>query len=139
VETLTHVAVALVALAVYCLVSLQVGDRFPFSRYVMYAQLKGRTEGAVLGLRVAGKEVPATSLEGFVGLDPSRIDARGYPCSQEWAVHETRRWVEEHQGALPSADSVPVEVGFRIVSVEQFRLLERWVPLTAGTAQRVRR
>ncbi len=138
-SALTHTAVALLALAVYFAVSWRVGDRFPFSRYVMYAKLRGRTEGAVLSVRVAGQEVAPTSLEAFVGIDPAQIRPDGFPCSQEWVVHETRRWVEDHPGEADSADAVAVEFGFRIVTMERFVLAERWVPLAAGTARRVRR
>ncbi len=137
-EGLDSLLWASAAMCTYVLVSLAVGDRFPFSRYSMYASLKGRVQGAVLYVEADGVAVDIARLWRFSGVDPTRIDPRGHPCSQEWAVYEVRRWVAEHlEAGLPlpeEAGRVPVEIGFRLVSVEGFKLHEDRVLLTRGSA-----
>lgn len=123
------------AMILYGVVASRVGDSFPFSMYSMYARLRGRVEGAVLSVRVAGQEVRAAQLRDFVGVDPVLVTPDGYPCSQQWAVYEVQRWIAEHQATEAAADAVEVEVGFRVIRVEQFRLEERFVLLTAGSAR----
>ena len=126
------------ALLVYAAISLAVGDVFPFSRYSMYAKLRGRVEGAVFAVRVGEARVPIGELEGFAGLDPEKVSPDGYPCSQQWVVFEAKRWIEHHRVDTPAADAVDIEIGFRILRLEAFTLHERWAPLTAGRARRRR-
>lgn len=123
------------AMILYSIVAMRVGDTFPFSKYSMYARLRGRVEGAVLSVRAAGKEVRAAQLCDFVGVDPALVTPDGYPCSQQWAVYEVQRWIADNQAAEAGADAVEVEVGFRIIRVEAFRLEERFVSLSKGRAR----
>lgn len=125
---------AAAAMVVYMLVSFRVGDRFPFSRYSMYASVRQRTEGAVFSVRVGGVETPVARLDRFVGIDPDALSPRGFPCSQEWVVWEVRRWVGDHLADRADADAVAVELGFRLVRLQDGRLEERFVPLAAGRA-----
>ena len=134
---LTGALWALSALMVYVTLSLRVGDVFPFSKYSMYARLRERVEGAVLFVTYDGVEVAPTALTDFVGLEPAKISAAGFPCSQEWVVHETRRWVEDHLGAT-GPDHRRVELGFRIIRMEAYKLTERREVLTSGAARRRR-
>ena len=118
---------ALVTALVYGAVSLWVGDRFPFSRYSMYARLRGRTEGAVLVVRADGVEVDFDRVVAWRGIDPATMDPHGVPCSLHWVALEAQRWVGQHTvgeegGELP----VEIEVGWRILSVEPGQLLERF-------------
>lgn len=129
--------VALAACLLYVAVSLVVGDRFPFSRYSMYAKLRGREEGAVLVIRADGVELPFYELARWHGVDPAALDPAGVPCSLQWVAYEARRWVEQH--TVASAEGLPleVEVGWRILRVDpQGRLLERFEPRGRGRGAR---
>jgi hypothetical protein len=128
------VGTALACGGVYALTSWLVGDIFPFSRYAMYAGLRGRTEGAVLYVRVGEAFVDVQELLDFDGVDPAKIQVQGWPCSQEWQVVEARRWVEAHPGSGREA----VEVGFRVIRVREGAIEERLVPVTTGRARRAR-
>lgn len=118
----------------YAALSLAFGEVFPFSRYSMYAKLRGRTEGAVLSVRADGAEVDVARLHEFVGIDAEKVDTAGYPCSQSWVVTEARRWITDHPGSSAASPEVDVEIGFRILHLDKFTLHERWVPLTRGRA-----
>jgi hypothetical protein len=118
----------------YVAASLRVGEAFVLSRYEMYAELRGRAEGAIFYVRAGDALVGAQRLDRFVGVDTNALTPTGFPCSQEWVVWETRRWIEDHRAPAARDDAVPVELGFRIVSVRDFRLSERVVPLARGHA-----
>ncbi len=136
---MTPVLWALAGLFAYMAISLRLGDAFPFSKYSMYAGLKGRDEGAVLSVRVGGVETPVASLDRFVGIDPAAIDAAGRPCSQQWVVVEVRRWVAEHLAAEAGPDAVEVELGFRHLRVDGHVLTERFERVAIGRAHPRRR
>lgn len=136
---MTGAAWALGALVLYVVISARVGDAFPFSRYSMYASVTRRTDAAVVSVRVGGVETPAARLERFVGLDPEALHPRGYACSQEWVLWEVKRWVAEHLAAEADPDSVPVEIGFRVLRFDGGALSERFVPLASGRAHWRRR
>lgn len=127
---------ALAAGLIYAAIALRFPDRYPFATYSMYAKLRDRVEGAVLYVRVGDELVSIGELEAFAGLDPAAIRPDGYPCSQEWVVWETRRWIEANLAGAPREGAVDVEIGFRILRVENFVLHERRVPLAAGRASR---
>lgn len=108
-------AIAAIAALAYGAVSWFTGDLFPFSRYSMYAKLRGRTEGAVLYVEVDGVERPFHEVVAWSGIDPERIRADGVPCSLHWVVLETQRWVRQHQAEL--ADGAEVVVGWHWLRV----------------------
>jgi hypothetical protein len=128
-------AIALVACLVYVLVSLAVGDFYPFSRYSMYARLTTRTEGAVLYVKAGEAFVAPDDLDAVCGLDVDAIDPRGVPTSQEWVSHEAMRWLRSRSvGAIEGG--VPIEIGYRMLKVdERGQLHERLAPRTRGTAR----
>lgn len=127
---------ALGAGLVYSAIALRFPDRYPFATYSMYAKLRDRVEGAVLYVRVGEELVSIGALEAFAGLDPALVTPAGYPCSQEWVVWEARRWIETNLVGEARPGAVDVEVGFRILRVENFVLNERRVPLASGRASR---
>lgn len=125
--------VALAALASYVVISLLVGDRFPFSRYSMYARLTHRREGAVLYVKAGEVFVAPDDLELVSGLDVPALDPKRVPCSQEWPVYEAQRWLTLHSVDEPPKDAVRVEVGYRILSVGADGVLSmRLDPVTVG-------
>lgn len=105
--------IALGAALVYGLISWRVGDLFPFSRYAMYADLRGRSEGAVLVVRLDGKEVDFHEVVAWHGVDPAAIEPFSVPCSLHWVVFEAQRWIGDHTAAAPL--ELPLEVGYRIL------------------------
>ena len=126
------VGTALACGGAYAVTSWLVGDVFPFSRYAMYAKLRGRTEGAVLYVRFDGDFVDVHRLVDFDGVDATRIASAGWPCSLEWQVVEARRWVEAHAGG----GTEPVEIGFRLIRVRDGAIEETLSPVTSGRARR---
>ncbi len=124
----------------YVVISLVVGDRFPFSRYSMYASTAGRSHGAVLYCKADGEFVDVHRLDGFAGIDPAAIYPEGLACSLEWKVHEARRFIEQHQAA-PGAEpgAVRVELGYRLLQVDERGVLtQRFRPVAHGTADTLR-
>lgn len=133
---LTGTLIALIAAVVYIVVSLLVGDRFPFSRYCMYADLGTRTEGAVLYLKAAGRFVAPDELGAVHGLDVEALDPRSRPCSQQWLVYEAQRWLRDHSVEGELEGGVDVEAGYRMLSVDSDGLVEeRLEPVTRGTGR----
>ncbi len=125
---------ALAAGLIYSAIALRFPDRYPFATYSMYAKLRDRVEGAVLYVRVGEALVSIGQLEAFVGVDPALVSPQGYPCSQEWVVWETRRWIEANVAPTEREGAVDVEIGFRILRIERFQLQERREPLVTGRA-----
>lgn len=115
---------------VYGGISWVVGDRFPFSRYAMYASLRGRTEGAVLVVRADGREVEFSEITAWSGVDPAAIEPYTVPCSTQWVVIEAQRWIATHTvvDPLPTV----LEVGYRIVRVTREGFEERYEPRATG-------
>lgn len=132
---MTEVLVGLVAALIYIAISLAVGDRFPFSRYAMYADLTGRKEGAVLYVRAADRFVAPDDLDAVHGIDVAALNPRGVPCSQEWLVHEAKRWLEAHVSEAAPENAVTVEIGWRMLRVEDGVVHERLQPITHGTGR----
>ncbi len=121
---------------VYAGISWLVGDRFPFSRYAMYADLEGRREGAVLVVRAGGREVGFAEVIAWHGIDPAAIEPFSVPCSLHWVVFETQAWIRDH--TAPSADglTVPLEVGYRILRVPEVGAMsERFEWRAAGVGR----
>lgn len=131
------VTIALVACIVYVSISLLVGDFYPFSRYSMYARLTTRKEGAVLYVRAGDAFVSPDDLDAVAGLDVDKIDPQkhGFPTSQEWVTHEAMRWLRARATARID-DGVPVEVGYRMLRVDETgQLHERLQPVTKGSGR----
>ncbi len=124
-----------VALLVYVVVSLLVGDRFPFSRYIMYAALKDRDEGAVLYLRVGDRFLEPQDLRSVFGLDVDALDPKRVPCSQQWIVYEVQRLLRARAADRPPEGSLPLEVGYRMLRVDKSgQVHEKLRPITRGSA-----
>ncbi|MFZ5482336.1 MAG: hypothetical protein ACOZNI_36580 [Myxococcota bacterium] len=129
-------AVAAVACVVYVAISLVVGDRFPFSRYSMYASLTTRDEGAVLYVRSGDRFLAPDDLDAVFGLDVPALDPARVPCSQQWAVYEAQRWLASRAAPAPPEGAVPIELGWRMLRVDDAGgLVERLAPVTAGVAR----
>jgi hypothetical protein len=115
---MVEIEIALSAMLVYVAISLVVGDRFPFSRYSMYAGLTERKEGAVFFVRTGDRFIAADELEAVSGIDVPALDPAKVPCSQQWIVYEAQRWLENHLVEEHPEDAVPVEMGYRMLRVE---------------------
>lgn len=132
-----EILIALAAGAAYFLLSLLVGDRFPFSKHSMYASTAVRKEsGAVPLLLADGKPAAVDHFDRFRGLDPDALYPDGLPCSLEWQIHEAGRWIREKRAEDTDAPGpVKVEWGFVLVKARKDgRLSERWYPIQQGTA-----
>ena len=116
---MTEITIAVVAMLLYIAISLAVGDVFPFSRYSMYASLTNRSEGAVFFVRTGERFIAADELEAVHGIDVPALDPKLVPCSQQWLVYEAQRWLESHLVDAPPEDSVPIEIGYRMLRVEK--------------------
>lgn len=128
--------IALVAMLLYMAISLRVGDRFPFSKYSMYADLRTRDEGAVLYVRLGERFVDPDQLEAVHGLDVEALDPKKRPCSQQWLVYEAQRWLRDHTVASVPDGGELVEVGWRLLRIEpDGSLSERLEPMTRGTGR----
>ena len=131
-----EIEVALVACILYIVISLLVGDRFPFSRYSMYATLTRRQEGAVLYLKMGERFIAADELVEIHGLDVPALDPKRVPCSQQWAVYEAQRWLSAHSVKTAPKDGAPVEAGYRMLRVEADGSISmRLIPLTSGVGR----
>ena len=135
--------IAPLAALLYILISLAIGDWFPFSRYSMYASIGRRDHGAAPYFKANGEFVRIDHYGDFSGLDLEAMYPRGIPCSLEWQVHEARRWIQRHPAPAGQAEGeavVPVEFGFRLIWVdEQGRLTMTLRPTMQGHARRIRR
>lgn len=74
------------------------GEAFPFSRYAMYADLRGRHEGARLRVTVNGRPARLEDYRVVAGVDPDGVLPAGVPSSQEGVVRSTRDWLRTHEG-----------------------------------------
>ncbi len=125
--------IAMSAALVYTAISWVVGDRFPFSRYAMYADLEGRREGAILVVRADGREVAFQQVEAWHGIAPAAIEPFSVPCSLHWVVFEAQRWIGDR--TAPNADGLntALEVGYRILRVSPTgEVSERFEPRGTG-------
>lgn len=132
-----EILIALAAGAAYFIISLLVGDRFPFSKHSMNASTAVRKEaGAVPLLLADGKPAAVDDYDRFQGLDPDAMYPDGLPCSLEWQIHEAGRWIRDKTADSEDAPGpVKVEWGFVLVKARKDgRLTERWHPLQEGTA-----
>jgi hypothetical protein len=95
---------------------LWVGERFPFSRFSMYAGVAPRTQGAAPVFVVDGRIETIVSYDRFVGLDPDAlVQPTGIPSTLDFRVLQMRSWVRGHgihDGGCPSR----AELGFLVFS-----------------------
>lgn len=125
--------IAICAALIYGGISWKVGDRFPFSRYAMYADLEGRREGAVLVVHADGREVEFQDVAVWHGITPEVIEPFSVPCSLHWVVFEAQKWIRDHTAASPEGLTVRIEVGYRIFRVlPDGDVTERIEPRAAG-------
>ena len=66
--------IAACAAVIYGTLAWILGDQYPFSRYAMYADLGGRSEGAVLVVRIGGREVDFQDVVAWSGVNPELIE-----------------------------------------------------------------
>lgn len=128
--------IALAAALAYIVISLIVGDFFPFSKHSMYASTAMRDKGAVPLLLADNKPAEVDQFVRFQGIDPATLYPPGLPCSLEWQVHEAGRWFSNNLDA-PGSPPGPVKVswGFVILRVQpDGSIQERWRPVQEGTA-----
>ena len=132
-----EVLIAAVAAALYGLVSLVIGNRFPFSKHAMYATTANRKGRGAVPLLWADHQVASIDrFDRIAGLDPDTLYPKGMPCSLEWQIHEAARWIRNHRAA-PDSPPGPVKVvwGFVVVHVQDDgTLTEEVVELQSGTA-----
>jgi hypothetical protein len=89
----------------------------------------------VLYLRAGDRFVYLDDLDVVSGLAVEKLDPRGVPTSQEWVSHEAMRWLRLRT-VDRIEDGVPVEVGYRILRVDESgQLHEVLRPLTRGTGR----
>ena len=130
-----EIAYAGVALLAYVLISLVVGDRFPFSRYAMYAALKDREEGAVLYLRSGNRFLEPDEVRAVFGVEVDALDPKRVPCSQQWVVYEVQRLLRNRTVTEPPSNGADLEVGYRMLRVDEHGdVHETLRPITSGTA-----
>lgn len=130
--------IALVAFGVFLLGNLALGERFPFSRYDMYAGAGGLTQGGVPVFRAAGRPADVRDYEAFAGIDPDALLPAHVTTSMGHVVHDAGRWIAARRA--PGGDSGPgaveVEFGYRVIRVVDGRLRESWHSVARGTARR---
>jgi hypothetical protein len=128
---------AWIAFALYLGASLLAGERFPFSRYDMYASLGDRKVGAVLAFRVDGNDVDVRRFDRFAGFDPANLLPEDTPCSMEYAVEDARRWMEAHRAAADAPPGpVRLEIGYWWITVEGGRIVRDFRPIGEAMAWR---
>lgn len=127
--------IALAAALAYIIISLIVGDFFPFSKHSMYASTAMRDKGAVPLLLADKQPAEVDHFVRFQGIDPKEMYPPRLPCSLEWQVREATRWVENNLDAGGEPGPVQVSWGFVILRVQpDGSIQERWRPVQQGTA-----
>lgn len=128
--------IAAVAALAYAVIGLLVGDRFPFSKYSMYARIEGRTRGAVLYLRAGERFVEPAEVLAVSGLDVDALDPKRVPCSQQWLVYEAMRWLSSRTEAESLQDGTELEAGYRMLEIgPDGSLKEELAVVTRGKAR----
>ena len=121
--------ISVIAPAVFCLYlagCFLFGNRFPFSKFELYAEAANRDAGAVPVFFADGHEAKIWEYTGFQGLDPSGFLPADIPTSLTWMVEEAQRWVQEHASA-EEAGPVKVAFGFRVLRIGADNLIEEEV------------
>jgi len=128
--------VALAAALVYMVISLIIGDIFPFSKHSMYASTAMRDKGAVPLMLADNQPAEVDDYVRFTGIDPDRLYPPRLPCSLEWQIHEAGRWFRGNQAEEGSPPGpVKISWGFVILRVQpDGSIQETWRPVQEGTA-----
>jgi hypothetical protein len=110
---------AVCAFAIYLGGSLALGERFPFSRFSMYADVAGRAEGAVPVFLADGEPASPHAFTGFAGIDPDGLLPRDIPCSLEYVVADAARWIRTHPASEGRrGEGARFQVGYRILTID---------------------
>ncbi|MDP2314654.1 MAG: hypothetical protein Q8P41_17250 [Pseudomonadota bacterium] len=124
---------ALGAFALYVSGGLLLGERFPFSRFTMYADIAPRDRGAVPFFLANGKAAEPHDFRGFHGLSAGGFSApEGVVGTLGYIVAERAAWVVAHPAG--SAGPVDITVGYDLVRVEDGRVLHDLRITAEGTA-----
>lgn len=122
----------------YATVGWYVRDLYPFSAYALYASATDRSSGAVPAFFVNGKAARLIDYIDFTGMDADKVSFVGFECAHHWMVHESRRWIDEHQADEPVGPDEGVEAvwGFQIFRIdEDGEIHERFEPVVTGRAR----
>jgi hypothetical protein len=125
---------ALIAFVLYLAGAFALGDRFPFSRYDMYAASARRDRGAVPLFLADGVPTEIHDWDRFAGLDGTLVPD-DLPTSLRHAIDEAERWIAQHrapEGAPPGP--VRIQVAVRLLSVDDGVLRESTRIVAEGTA-----
>ena len=109
------------AFLLYGGLSVALGERLPFSRYAMYADID-RSQGAIPVFLVDNQPVDYRDYTGFYGFEPSALLPKGISCSMEYLVHDAAAALRQHAGETPGP--VPLVFGYRILALEAERGLQ---------------
>lgn len=125
--------VALLACGIYITGALLFDELFPFSRYAMYADIGGRTQGAIPLFLADGQAAEPQDYAAFYGLSPERFFApEGVACSLNYIVTERAAWVGAHPATAPGP--IQVQVGFTLVTLRDGGLSQERLILQEGSA-----
>lgn len=128
---------ALVGFSAWFAVAGLIGERWPSSRFPMYAEMA--PDGAIPVLLVDGEPVPPEALVDFHGCPPDRVRIpKGTPTRMGWRQDEIQRWVASHTADAPG--DVTVRFGHVTLVADPAgpRLADDFVLLCEGTARRPR-
>ena len=127
----TLALVAPVACVLFSVGCLLLGNRYPFSKFELYADAGHRSAGAVPLFLADGQEANISDYTAFSGLVTEEFLPSNIPTSVTWMVEEARRWVDDHP-ATDGEGPTKVAFGFRILRigddgtiVEEQRLLQK--------------
>ena len=128
--------VALAAFAVFFVGGLDVGERYPFSRFSMYAAIAPREEAAIPTFRANGRDINPEALTGFFALNPDGLAApEGIVTSTDHILRERAAWIRANGATAPGP--VTVEIGWELwrIDPKTGALTRRALLLQTGSAQ----
>lgn len=127
---------AAAAFACYVAMAWLVGERFPFSRFSMYASLGTYRQSHVPVFLADGHPAEARSFHRFAGIDPEVIAPGTRICSLNHRIDEDARWIAAHRAGVGEAPGpVMVAYGFVPIRLEEDRIERGRVEIVArGTA-----
>jgi len=128
--------VALIAFGTYIVLTLLIGEFYPFSAQGMYSQLQDYDEGSVLTFMADGEVVRLEDYGRFTGFEPGDVKPlEGVPFSMGFALREFQTWVERNRGDLNNPGSVVFEIGFRRVTIgDEGPEMGPFIPVVKGNA-----
>tara|TARA_B100000530_G_C15668773_1_gene373401 strand:- start:2 stop:421 length:420 start_codon:yes stop_codon:yes gene_type:complete len=92
--------------------SWHIGERFPFSRYDMYAH--PAVGGAVPVIQADGKWVPLSRLRDIHGIDPEQLQLPVRVAgNMEFRIEEIQDYIRANRGNRPGP--VAIRIGFTFV------------------------